>query len=65
MDSDEDRVTVKRVVWSLEPAKREVERLNEVNAERYTPRMGHVTFDLDAYERDNDGTNRRLMEALA
>ena len=34
MDSDEDRVTVKRVVWSLEPAKREVERLNEVNAEK-------------------------------
>lgn len=41
------------------------EILSEVNAERYTPKMADVTFDLDEFERDNDGTNRRLMEALS
>lgn len=37
----------------------------EVAAERYTPRMAAVTFDLDAFTADVDGTNARLTQALA
>jgi urea carboxylase len=39
--------------------------LEEVKAERYTPRMAEVTFDLAAFNRDIDGTNRKLTGALA
>ena len=31
---------------------------------RYTPPMAEVTFDLDAFNADIDGTNAKLMEAL-
>jgi allophanate hydrolase subunit 1 len=39
--------------------------LGEVAANRYTPKIAAVTFDLAAFNADMDGTNRRLMEALA
>lgn len=36
----------------------------DVAANRYEPRIRSVTFDLDAFNADIDGTNQRLMEAL-
>lgn len=33
-EDDEHRFTVKRVVWSQDVAEREVQRLNEVNADK-------------------------------
>lgn len=36
----------------------------DVAANRYEPRIRTVTFDLDAFNADIDGTNQRLMEAL-
>ncbi|MCA1940848.1 MAG: carboxyltransferase domain-containing protein [Caenispirillum bisanense] len=36
----------------------------DVAAGRYEPRIREVTFDLDAFKADMDGTNARLMEAL-
>lgn len=36
----------------------------DVAANRYEPRTAKVTFDLDAFNADIDGTNQRLMEAL-
>ncbi|HYH22280.1 MAG TPA: carboxyltransferase domain-containing protein [Azospirillum sp.] len=36
----------------------------DVAANRYEPRIRNVTFDLDAFNADIDGTNQRLMEAL-
>ncbi len=36
----------------------------DVEAGRFVPKMAEVTFDLDAFERDVDGTNRKLLEAL-
>ena len=32
--TDEDRYTVKRIVWSQEEAAAEVDRLNEINADK-------------------------------
>ena len=36
----------------------------EVDANRFTPRMADVTFDLDAFNKDIDGYNRMITEAL-
>ncbi|MEN2988483.1 allophanate hydrolase subunit 1 [Tistrella sp. BH-R2-4] len=36
----------------------------EVAANRYSPRIREVSFDLDDFKADIDGTNARLMEAL-
>lgn len=36
----------------------------EVEANRYTPKVREVTFDLDEFNRDIDGYNRKLEEAL-
>ncbi len=36
----------------------------DVAAGRYAPRIAEVTFDLDAFNADVDGSNARLMEAL-
>jgi allophanate hydrolase subunit 1 len=38
--------------------------LAEVVANRFEPRVRDVTFDLDAFNKDIDGTNKRLMETL-
>lgn len=38
--------------------------LADVEANRFEPRIREVTFDLDAFNADMDGTNKRLMEAL-
>jgi allophanate hydrolase subunit 1 len=38
--------------------------LADVEAGRFVPRMRDVTFDLEAFEADIDGTNAKLMEAL-
>jgi len=38
--------------------------LAEVAANRFEPRVREVTFDLDAFNKDIDGTNKRLMETL-
>lgn len=37
----------------------------EVAAQRYTPKMAAVTFDLDAFEAAPDATNAKLLEALS
>ena len=36
-----------------------------VDAGRFEPKIAEVVFDLDAFNRDIDGTNARLLEALA
>lgn len=36
----------------------------EVEAGTFTPRMAEVEFDLQSFNADIDGTNRKLMEAL-
>ncbi|MBD1548481.1 5-oxoprolinase subunit B family protein [Roseibium aggregatum] len=36
----------------------------EVEAGTFTPRMAEVEFDLETFNADIDGTNRKLMEAL-
>lgn len=36
----------------------------DVAANRYEPRIRKVTFDLDGFNADIDGTNQRLMETL-
>jgi len=36
----------------------------DVEANRFTPRVRDVTFDLDEFNRDIDGYNRKLEEAL-
>ncbi|MEP3278807.1 MAG: allophanate hydrolase subunit 1 [Stappiaceae bacterium] len=36
----------------------------EVEADTYAPRIANVDFDLEAFNADIDGTNRKLMEAL-
>ena len=36
----------------------------DVDAGQFTPRMTNVTFSLDDYEKDIDGTNSKLMGAL-
>ncbi|MBN9673865.1 5-oxoprolinase subunit B family protein [Roseibium aggregatum] len=36
----------------------------EVEAGTFTPRMAEVEFDLESFNADIDGTNRKLMEAL-
>ena len=36
----------------------------QVDADAYVPRIRAVTFDLDAFNRDPDATNRRLQDAL-
>ena len=38
--------------------------LEAVDAGRFAPRMANVTFDLDAFNADIDGTNAKLEEAL-
>lgn len=38
--------------------------LAEVNANRYTPRVSEVEFDLEAFNADMDGFNTKLMGAL-
>lgn len=38
--------------------------LEDVDAGRFEPRMANVTFDLDAFNADIDGTNAKLEEAL-
>lgn len=38
--------------------------LADVAANRFEPRVRNVTFDLDAFNADMDGTNKRLMETL-
>ncbi|MFK8076440.1 MAG: allophanate hydrolase subunit 1 [Granulosicoccus sp.] len=36
----------------------------DVDAGRFQPRIGNVVFDLDAFNKDIDGTNAKLLEAL-
>jgi len=36
----------------------------DIAANRYEPRIASVSFDLDAFNGDIDGTNKRLIEAL-
>jgi len=36
----------------------------EVEANRFMPRVREVTFDLDEFNKDIDGYNRKLEEAL-
>ena len=36
----------------------------EVDAGRWSPRIAPVTFSLAAFQKDIDGTNARVMEAL-
>ncbi len=36
----------------------------DVEANRFTPRMTDVTFDLEEFNKDIDGYNRKIMEAL-
>ncbi|MEJ8571409.1 5-oxoprolinase subunit B family protein [Microbaculum marinum] len=38
--------------------------LADVEANRFTPRIHDVTFDLEEYEKDIDGYNAKLMEGL-
>ncbi|MDQ0315421.1 5-oxoprolinase subunit B family protein [Amorphus orientalis] len=38
--------------------------LAEVEANRFTPKIKEVEFDLEAFEADHDGTNAKLMGAL-
>ena len=38
--------------------------LADVEANKFEPLIREVTFDLDAFNKDVDGTNKRLMEAL-
>ena len=37
----------------------------DVEANRFSPRMADVTFDLDSFNADIDGYNRAIVEALA
>ena len=36
----------------------------EVDAGRWQPRIAPVTFSLEEFRKDIDGTNARVMEAL-
>ncbi len=36
----------------------------DVEAGKFEPRIKNVTFDLDAFNQDIDGTNAKLLEAL-
>ncbi len=38
--------------------------LADVEANKFEPLIREVTFDLDSFNKDVDGTNKRLMEAL-
>ena len=38
--------------------------VEDVQAGRFEPRIANVTFDLEAFNADIDGTNAKLMEAL-